>query len=135
MTIKACGSLVLYFQVPTLPTLWKLQICNIFSGPPIVQSMENINAVEGRSLTIGCSFINGYPIETRVFWVRSGFQEIYENGTTLNITNIQRNISGTFICVAENLLSSGKKGHSNESVFINVQCKIWFLSFKIIVYC
>lgn len=60
-----------------------------------------------------------------------GSQGIYKNGSTLTLTHIQRNISRTFICVAENTLSSGKRS-TNESLFIDVQCKLIFFAYTYI---
>lgn len=74
---------------------------------------------------MNCSFEEGYPTETTVHWLMFGYTGIYQNGSTLTLTNIQRNLSRAFICVAENMLSSGKRS-TNESFFIDVQCKLYF---------
>lgn len=95
----------------------------MFSGPPTVNKMENIVIVEGAELIVNCSYTVGYPVRTTVFWSILGYQDTFQMGSILTITDIQRDSHRMFICVAENTLSSGNKGHSNASIIIDVLCK------------
>lgn len=104
-----------------LSNKFSLQTRLIVEGPPIVYKMKEEFVVEGLDLTVHCSIKYGIPRETDVYWMRMEEQGRFVEGNNLTFTNIQRNMSGTFICIAENSMSSGKTGRSNESVVINVQ--------------
>lgn len=113
-----------FFKIKAEQTL-SLTYVLFFLGPPIVDKIGNKSVIEGSDVTVNCSFEKGYPTETNVHWLMLGYHGIYQNGSTLTLKNIQRNISRSFICVAENTLSSGKRS-TNESLFIDVQCKLIF---------
>ncbi|XP_062585114.1 contactin-1-like, partial [Saccostrea cucullata] len=90
--------------------------------PPKVVPFINRDTIEGRNLTVQCSFAAGNPSQTTVYWTDgSGFKQ---NGSFLHLSWIQRNRAGTYICTAENTFSIGSTGTSSQSVKINVLCKL-----------
>lgn len=93
----------------------------LIEGPPTVNKMDDIFVIEGSNMLLNCSFTQGHPKATTIYWIRPIISPMtFQTGVTLNLTNIKRSMSGIFICVAENVLSTGK-GYSNNSVSINVQ--------------
>ncbi|XP_062569579.1 cell adhesion molecule Dscam2-like isoform X2 [Saccostrea cucullata] len=88
--------------------------------PPYVLLMENLTLVqEGSKMKITCNFTPGNPIDTEVFWTRS-LDSFRENGTTLTLTDVQRNSADNYTCTAENTYPSGAKGRHSQTVSIQV---------------
>lgn len=56
-----------------------------------------------------------------------------QNGSTLQLTKIERNSSGTYRCTAENTYSIGNRGTHSQDMVVNVLCRgdcISFLNFN-----
>ncbi|XP_011433315.3 serine-rich adhesin for platelets isoform X2 [Magallana gigas] len=87
---------------------------------PTVSLSKTQKTVEGQNLSITCSYSPGNPITTSLYWTKTNSVFRY-NGQLLQIPNIGRKDSGTYVCHAENTYSSGKKGTANATIEIDVQ--------------
>lgn len=82
------------------------------------------NIIEGGNISINCSADPGNPKNITFFWTWVNIKSFRQNGTTLNLPNIQRNSSGNYKCTAENMYNNGKKGSHSQIMVINVLCKL-----------
>lgn len=95
-----------------------------FPDPPNVAALSNENVIEGNNFTKECMFTPGNPTFTLVFWTKIDEVDFRQNGSTLQLSNIQRKSSGTYICTAKNNYSNGKKGTSSQPMVVDVWCKL-----------
>ena len=81
--------------------------------------------IEAQNLFIICGANPGNPNLTIFVWTKvdSGFRQ---NGSTLQLPNIQRTSSGTYRCTAENTYSNGEKGTNSQNMVIDVYVGILF---------
>ena len=75
---------------------------------------------EKDNLKVICNATHGNPETTTFFWTGQGLRQ---NGTTLQIPNIQRNMSGIYSCTAGNTYKSKEKGNDTKIMVVNVLCK------------
>lgn len=97
--------------------------------PPSVKTLSKKDIIEGRNLSVPCETTPGNPNSTTIYWTKVG-EQFRQSGATLQLANINRTSSGTYICTAENNYSYTEKGTDSQSMVINVQCKL-ILSFYI----
>ena len=102
-----------------------------FVDPPSLINLTQKEVIEAHNLFIICGANPGNPNLTIFAWTKvdSGFKQ---NGSTLQLPNIQRNSSGTYQCTAENTYSSGAKGTNSQTMVVNVLCRVF--SFSITVF-
>nr|XP_034300634.1 B-cell receptor CD22-like [Crassostrea gigas] len=86
--------------------------------PPFVNLLSKQNILEGRNLSVTCQAIPGNPRFTTFYWTKA--DRFRRNGATLQLPDIQRNSSGTYICTAENSYNNGKKGTHSQPMVVNV---------------
>lgn len=96
----------------------------IFVDPPFVHTLSPKNIIEGGNISITCFADPGNPEPKTFFWTRVNIGSFRQNGTTLNLPNIQRNSSGNYKCTAVNMYNNGKKGSHSQIMVINVLCKL-----------
>eukprot|EP00105_Crassostrea_gigas_P023187 XP_011442936.1 PREDICTED: contactin-5 isoform X2 [Crassostrea gigas] len=88
--------------------------------PPVVNTLFQQDIIEGRDLSVNCTATPGNPSSTAFYWTKVDNSGFRQNGPTLQLLNIQRNSSRTYICIAENMYSNGNKGTDNQSMVVNV---------------
>lgn len=88
--------------------------------PPTVLQMGLQRTIEGRNLSVTCFYISGKPNATTFYWTKADSEFRYDY-RTLWIPNIGREDSGSYVCNAENIYSSGNKGTANATIEIDVQ--------------
>ncbi|XP_078310224.1 uncharacterized protein LOC111137474 isoform X2 [Crassostrea virginica] len=90
--------------------------------PPSVIHLTQKDIIEAQNLFIICGANPGNPNLTIFVWTKvdSGFRQ---NGSTLQLPNIQRTSSGTYRCTAENTYSNGAKGTNSQTMVVNVLYK------------
>ncbi|XP_078310222.1 uncharacterized protein LOC111134632 isoform X2 [Crassostrea virginica] len=90
--------------------------------PPSVIHLAQKDIIEAQNLFIICGANLGNPNLTIFAWTKvdSGFKQ---NGSTLQLPNIQRTSSGTYRCTAENTYSNGAKGVNSQTMVVNVLYK------------
>uniref|UniRef100_K1QKD4 Hemicentin-1 n=1 Tax=Magallana gigas TaxID=29159 RepID=K1QKD4_MAGGI len=86
----------------------------------MVWPISTKTTIEGRNLSVTCSYTMGEPTATRVYWTKSDSVFRYD-GQMLWIPNIEIEDSGTYVCHAENSYSSGNRGTANTTIQIDVQ--------------
>ena len=103
-----------------------MYLLNGFVDQPSVIHLAQKDIIEAQNLFIICGANPGNPYLTIFAWtnVDSGFKQ---NGSTLQLPNIQRNSSGTYQCTAENKYSNGAKGANSQTMVVNVLCRDFFL--------
>uniref|UniRef100_K1S6Y6 Hemicentin-1 n=1 Tax=Magallana gigas TaxID=29159 RepID=K1S6Y6_MAGGI len=89
-------------------------------NPPVVNTLFQQDIIEGRDLSVNCTATPGNPSSTAFYWTKVDNSGFRQNGPTLQLLNIQRNSSRTYICIAENMYSNGNKGTDNQSMVVNV---------------
>lgn len=95
---------------------------NVHLDPPMIWPMGTKRTIEGRNLSVTCSYTLGEPTATTVYWTKSDSVFRYD-GQMLWIPNIEKEDSGTYVCHAENTYSSGNRGTANTTIQIDVQCQ------------
>nr|XP_022339540.1 uncharacterized protein LOC111134632 isoform X4 [Crassostrea virginica] len=90
--------------------------------PPSVIHLTQKDIIEAQNLFIICGANPGNPNLTIFVWTKvdSGFRQ---NGSTLQLPNIQRTSSGTYRCTAENTYRNGAKGTNSQTMVVNVLYK------------
>ena len=83
--------------------------------------------IETQDLFIICGANPGNPNLTIFVWTKVD-SEFRQNGSTLQLPNIQRTSSGTYRCTAVNTYSSGAKGAHSQTMVVNVLCRVLFFS-------
>lgn len=91
---------------------------------PHVNTLSQQDIIEGRNLSVTCHATPGNPSSTTFYWTKVNNPGFRENGAILQLPNIQRNSSGTYRCTAENNYSNAERGTDNQSMVINVLCKL-----------
>uniref|UniRef100_A0A8W8LC41 Hemicentin-1 n=1 Tax=Magallana gigas TaxID=29159 RepID=A0A8W8LC41_MAGGI len=89
--------------------------------PPTVDTLSQRDVIEERNISITCTATPGNPSFTTFWWTKVDNPGFIENGATIQLSNIQRNNSGTYRCTAENNYSNGKKGTDSQLTVVNVQ--------------
>ena len=79
---------------------------------------------EGANTTLYCN-VTGNPTPS-VAWIRKETNKIASSNNVLHITDVQRNQSGDYECLAWN----GIGDNSTNSCFVDVQCKHCFIFMK-----
>lgn len=88
------------------------------------------NVIEGRLLSVTCTAQPGNPSTTTFYWSKVDNPGFKQDGATLNLPNIQKNSSGTYICTAENNYSNREeKGTHNQTMIVNVYCECFSVYF------
>lgn len=95
-----------------------------------MNTLSQTDIAEGKNLSITCQSNPGNPSATNFYWTKVNNSEFRQNESRLYLPNIQKNSSGTYICVAENNYYNGKKGRNNETMDVNVLCEN-LLSYKL----
>lgn len=95
----------------------------MFIDPPTVDTLSQRDVIEERNISITCTATPGNPIFTTFWWTKVDNPGFIENGATIQLSNIQRNNSGTYRCTAENNYSNGKKETDSQLTVVNVQCR------------
>uniref|UniRef100_K1S1L6 Hemicentin-1 n=1 Tax=Magallana gigas TaxID=29159 RepID=K1S1L6_MAGGI len=88
--------------------------------PPTFDTLSQRDVIEERNISITCTATPGNPSFT-FWWTKVDNPGFIENGATIQLSNIQRNNSGTYRCTAENNYSNGKKGTDSQLTVVNVQ--------------
>lgn len=96
---------------------------NVFSDPPFVYDLPQRQVIEGRNLSVTCLANPGNPNRTTYVWTKSNEGGFKQNGSTLQLSNIQRTGSGIYRCIAENIYTTGGKGRHSQDMVLNVLCK------------
>ncbi|XP_078331735.1 uncharacterized protein LOC144617641 isoform X2 [Crassostrea virginica] len=91
--------------------------------PPSVIPLTQKDTIEGQDFLIICRAIPGNPITTMFWWIKVNDPVFRQNGSTLQLPNIQRNRSGSYKCIVENTYSNRRKGTDNQEMFVNVLYK------------
>nr|XP_022345367.1 hemicentin-1-like isoform X3 [Crassostrea virginica] len=91
--------------------------------PPSVIPLTQKDAIEGQYFLIICRATPGNPITTMFWWIKVNDPVFRQNGSILELPSIQRNMSGTYKCIAENTYSSGWKGTDSQEMVVNVLYK------------
>lgn len=94
-----------------------------FLVPPTVNTLSQQKMIEGRDLTVTCQDTPGNPSSSTFYWTKEGYPAFRQNGTTLQLPNIDRSSSGTYNCTAKNIYSDGKNGEDSQSMEVNVYCE------------
>lgn len=95
----------------------------MFIDPPTVDTLSQRDVIEERNISITCTATPGNPSFMTFWWTKVDNPGFIENGATIQLSNIQRNNSGTYRCTAENNYSNGKKGTDSQLTVVNVQCR------------
>lgn len=106
--------------------------CNsiiIITDPPFVSLLSKKNILEGRNLSVTCQANSGNPSFTTFYWTRADNPGFRQNEAILQLPDIQRTSSGTYICTAENSYNNGNKGTHSQTMVVNVLCKSYIRSF------
>lgn len=77
----------------------------------------------GSNLSVICHVTQGNPNYTKISWTKVGNTEFKHNKPTLNLPEIQKIDSGTYICAVLVIYSSEDEETYNQSMVVNVQCK------------
>lgn len=93
--------------------------------PPAVNTMSQQNVKEGDILNTTCQAEPGNPRSTIFIWTMEGNSGFKLNEATLQLPNIQRTSSGTYICTAENNYDNEQKGTDSQSMVVNVLCEFY----------
>lgn len=91
---------------------------------PNVNKLSQQDIIEGRNLEVTCRATPGNPTSTTFYWTKLDNYGFRQNGSTLQLHNIQKTSSGTYRCTAENNYSNGERGTDRQSMVINVLCKL-----------
>lgn len=86
--------------------------------------MYHQDIIEGSDLSVTSQATPGKANSTTFYWTKVDNPGFRQNGSTLQLHNIQRNSSGTYKCTAENSYNNGGKGTHTQSFVVNVQCKV-----------
>lgn len=92
--------------------------------PPKQIPLLQQNIIEGQNLSVICNVTPGNPISTTFYWTKVDNPEFRQNGSALQLQDIQRTSSGTYNCTAQNTLTNGEFGTDNQIMVVNVQCKL-----------
>lgn len=87
---------------------------------PSLTDLNQQDIIEGRDLLVNCTATPGNPNTTTFYW-SVGTNQVIRNASTLQVTDIQRTSSGTYVCTAENIYSNGEKGSDSQTMVVNVQ--------------
>ena len=95
-------------------------------------SPQVLSVEEGANVSVACNVSD--TTELIVFWMSNGTTgEFYENGTVLQLPNINRNESGLYTCFSYDLTYESQDNATEEQeVFLDVLCK--FVSSIVISY-
>lgn len=111
-------------RLVVLSVLLTVLFCTLyFVDPPVVSPISQLNIVEGSDVSFNCTFTQGNPDSTIIFWTSKNKPEFRQNGTTLLLPEIKRTNSGNYTCTAENKYSDEEKGSDSKSMILNVLCK------------
>ena len=96
---------------------------NVFlTDAPTMKQLLNVTVEESKNVTKECNEAAGtHPLNFAWKNVKTGQ---VTKGKLLNISNITRNQSGEYRCIANNTC-----GNESTTMFINVQCKIILVAF------
>lgn len=100
-----------------------ISIFIMLSDPPSVNALSHQIIIERRDLSISCQTTPGHPSSNTVYWTKVDNSGFRQDGTTLQIPNINRTSTGTYRCTAENIYSNGEKGTDSQSMLVNVLCR------------
>lgn len=88
-----------------------------------MNTLSQQKIIEGKDLSVTCKVTPGNPNSSTFYWTKEENQVFRQNGQTLQLTNINRNDSGTYRCTAENSYSNGEMGTHNQTMVVDVLCK------------
>ncbi|XP_052691725.1 hemicentin-1-like [Crassostrea angulata] len=88
--------------------------------PPTVHTLSQQDIIEGSQLSITCQATPGDPSFSTFYWTKADNPGFRQNGSTLQLPNIQRNSSGIYRCTAENNYHNGEKGSDSRTMVVNV---------------
>lgn len=88
--------------------------------PPKVSMLSEQKIVQGRDLSVTCHATPGNPRDTSFHWTKVDNSGFRQNGSKLQLFNIQRTSVGTYRCIAENFYSDAERGTHNQSMGIDV---------------
>lgn len=91
--------------------------------PPKVEALSTENVIEGNNLSKICNATPGNPNFTSFFWTKIDDTQFRQDGSILQLPNINRTSSGTYKCTAENKYSNDKKGTSSQTMVVDVLYK------------
>lgn len=92
------------------------------TDPPMVDKLSKQDIIEGRNLSITCMATSGNPNPIIFYWTKLDNPRFIHTGSTLKLSYIKRNSSGSYKCTAENKYSNGERGTHNQSMVVNVLC-------------
>lgn len=95
----------------------------IFVDPPIVNELTRQDIKIGSNLSVICNVTQGNPNFWNISWTKLGDMKFIQNKPTLQLSEIQKKDSGTYICAVLVIYSSKDKETYNQSMVVNVQCK------------
>lgn len=88
--------------------------------------MAKKNIVEGHDLLVTCS-VNAEPKPSRIWWTKNDNPSFSREGSHLNLTDIKRQMNGTYLCQAKNTIHPSGQAEqvksSNARMEIDVTCK------------
>ncbi|XP_062603323.1 uncharacterized protein LOC134265101 [Saccostrea cucullata] len=88
--------------------------------PPLVHAPDEQRVIEGANLAVNCNVMAGNPSFFIVYWTKLDDPLYRKDGAILQLLNIQRNSSGTYICIAENYINESYMGVANQSMHVDV---------------
>ena len=97
---------------------------DFFIDPPSVIPFTQKDTIEGQDFLIICRATPGNPITTMFWSIKVNDPVFKQNGSILQLPNIQRNSSGTYKCTAENTYSNREKGTNSRDMVIDVLCNL-----------
>lgn len=83
-------------------------VISVFYSPS-VNTLSEQDIIEGRNLSITCRANPGNPRPTTFYWTKEDNPGFRQNGSTLQLYNIQRTSSGPYRCTAENNYGNGER--------------------------
>lgn len=88
--------------------------------PPTTNTLSQQNIIEGRNLSVTGQATFGNPSLTTIYWTKVDNPGFRQNGSTLQLPNIQKNGFDIYKCASENIYSSGGEGDTQSAMVVNV---------------
>lgn len=79
-----------------------------------MNALSNQSIIDGRDLFVTCQATFGNPSLTTIYWTKVDNPGFRQNGSTLQLPNIQKNGFDIYKCASENIYSSGEKGTHSQ---------------------
>lgn len=121
---------IYYCQQKTYQALYKyihiyfisIKYLILKTDPPFVNTLSQIDIIEGENLSVTCTATPGNPSSTTFYWTKVDNVSFRQDGSALQLHNIDRSSSGIYRCIAETIYSNGERGTDSQSMVVNVLC-------------